>query len=156
MTDQGGQQSHPPPPARIVPPPSGAGPQRSGRRPGTLWVIAIAGGLLLLALATAPAILRSAFFPLGPTYGLLPGERLFGPPWYARPGVVENLFGFGLLLVLGLGLLALLVGLVWLLTRSRPHPVAGNGALEILRQRHARGEIDQRQYEAMRGVLTRS
>jgi len=64
------------------------------------------------------------------------------------------MMGFGLLLPIGL-ILVLAYALGWLPQRSSP---AGSGsgegdAMELLRQRYARGEIDREQFERMREDL---
>ena len=64
------------------------------------------------------------------------------------------MMGFGLLLPIGL-ILILAYTLGWLPQRSSP---AGSGsgegdAMELLRQRYARGEIDREQFERMREDL---
>lgn len=69
-------------------------------------------------------------------------------------------YGYGMMggwgwlgLLFQLALLALLVyGLVRLLSRPVPG-VTHNQALEILRQRYAKGEIDQATFERMKEVL---
>lgn len=73
-------------------------------------------------------------------------------------------FGWGwLLMSFGMVLwIALLVVLVWALIRwldgkkasSPPSDTSGTSAIELLRQRYARGEIDTATYEQMREHLT--
>jgi len=80
-------------------------------------------------------------------------------------------FGWGWLLLMGFGMvlwIALLVVLVWALIRwlqrkttvAPPQegapPVGGPSALEILRQRYARGEIDRATFEQMHERLAAS
>ena len=66
-------------------------------------------------------------------------------------------FGWGWFMMAFGGILwiAILVILVWALIRwwERREPISGPSALEILRQRYARGEIDTATFEQMRERL---
>ncbi|OGL05016.1 MAG: hypothetical protein A3I03_09635 [Candidatus Rokubacteria bacterium RIFCSPLOWO2_02_FULL_68_19] len=50
-------------------------------------------------------------------------------------------------------IVALVLGIRWLIRQGRPE--AGDSALEILRQRYARGEINREEFEAKRKDLQR-
>jgi len=50
-------------------------------------------------------------------------------------------------------IVALVLGIRWLVRQGRPE--AGDSALEILRQRYARGEINREEFEAKRKDLQR-
>jgi putative membrane protein len=52
----------------------------------------------------------------------------------------------------GLIIVGLMLGVRWLLTQGRESP--SDTASEILRQRYARGEIDQEEFEGKRRDLT--
>ncbi|NIN65239.1 MAG: SHOCT domain-containing protein [Anaerolineae bacterium] len=52
----------------------------------------------------------------------------------------------------GLIIVALVLGIRWLVTQGRES--RSDSALDILRQRYARGEINKEQYEAMKRDLT--
>ncbi|HZV49812.1 MAG TPA: SHOCT domain-containing protein [Candidatus Dormibacteraeota bacterium] len=95
-------------------------------------------GLVVVALGILPVVLR-AFVGVGAR----PSPLLFPPgfPLVLRPP--------GFLIVL---LVAAL--LAWVVVRVRSRPVTPD-ALEILRQRYARGEIGREEYEARREVLRR-
>ena len=97
---------------------------------------AMLSGALVLTLAL-PALAQGAVgpHPFGP--------HSFGP----RPGV------FGLLLLLRALLVIGLVLLVWraLLTRSLWH--RPDGAVQIVRERYARGEIGEEEYRKHLGTL---
>ncbi len=64
-------------------------------------------------------------------------------------------WGIGMMLMMlvfwGLVIVALVLGVRWLLTQGREP--RSDSALDILRQRYARGEIDKDQFEAMKRDL---
>jgi putative membrane protein len=65
-------------------------------------------------------------------------------------------WGFGMMLMMlvfwGLVIVGLVLGIRWLLSQGRnPH---ADAALEILRQRYARGEIDKEEFEARKRDLS--
>jgi putative membrane protein len=83
------------------------------------------------------------------------------PHWFGWGGFggFGMLFG-GLLMLLFWGVvIALVVLVIRALVRSGQSgagaPPAGDRALDILRERYARGEIDKAQYEQMRDALKR-
>ncbi len=65
-------------------------------------------------------------------------------------------WGIGMMLMMlvfwGLIIVALVLGIRWLVTQGRES--RSDSALDILRQRYARGEINKEQYEAMKRDLT--
>ncbi len=65
-------------------------------------------------------------------------------------------WGFGMMLMMlvfwGLVIVGLVLGLRWLLTQGRES--RSDTALEILRQRYARGEIDKEEFEARKRALS--
>lgn len=68
------------------------------------------------------------------------------------------MMGFGLLLPIVL-IVVLAYALGWLPARNESRDrqnAPGRDALEILRQRYARGEIDREEFEHMRDVLERA
>ena len=69
---------------------------------------------------------------------------------------VEMMWGMsGMMLVMVLGwllVIAAIVASVWWLASFR-RPTSRNGALEILRERYARGEISREEYESRRRDL---
>ncbi len=64
-------------------------------------------------------------------------------------------WGIGMMLImlvfLGLVIAALVLGIRWLVTQGRES--RSDSALDILRQRYARGEIDKDQFEALKRDL---
>src|SRR3989337_383876 len=86
------------------------------------------------------------------------------PDWAPRPPGRRPIWvwwGVGGLGMMVLGFLfwvavivALVLGIRWLVRQGRPE--AGDSALEILRQRYARGEINREEVEAKRKDLQRS
>ena len=81
--------------------------------------------------------------------------------WHMNPGVMGSLGseGFGRIFLIGFWVL-FLVGLVffikWLIRSSGSGQVGGGSsrALEILRERYARGELDRVEFEAMKMNLS--
>ena len=70
------------------------------------------------------------------------------PMWGGGGGWVVWGFLFGVAMIV-----ALVLGIRWLIRQGRPE--AGDSALEILRQRYARGEINREEFEAKRKDLQR-
>jgi uncharacterized membrane protein len=132
MNDQV-RPSMPEPAAPLPSVPPASTPLSRGR---SVWpfVIGFVVGLVLVALDFLPLV----FQPFVPLRGrLLLGLFPFVP---YRPGF----------------LLLLLVAatVAWIIVRARARPASGD-ALELLRQRYARGEIGQEEYETRREVLRR-
>ncbi len=79
-------------------------------------------------------------------------------PWGMHPmwgwwgiwgvGMLLSVFLFWALVIVGI-----VVGIRWLIREGRP--AASDSALEILRRRYARGEINREEFEARRKDLTR-
>src|SRR5579884_784072 len=127
-------------PARPTALPPVPPPPRPGD--GSLWPFAIGlvVGLVLAGLGVLPLALRVLH---GPVLAPRPVLLLSFPFW----------FPFGP--YPGLPVLLLIVALVaWIVVRAGRWPGSGD-ALEILRQRYARGEIGREEYEARREVLRR-
>jgi putative membrane protein len=89
--------------------------------------------------------------------GWLATPWIQGPPygWGGHP-MMWGAWGFGMMIMMilfwGLIIVALVLGIRWLLGQgkeSRP-----DSALEILRQRYARGEINKEEFEAKKRDLT--
>jgi putative membrane protein len=102
------------------------------------------GGILTLGLTRATAVAQGR--------GSEWGWEMMHPMWG-----LWGFWGFGMLLVMfvfwALVIVGLVVGIRWLVRQGRPP--ASDGALEILRQRYARGEIDREEFEARRRDLDR-
>jgi uncharacterized membrane protein len=99
---------------------------RRGRGP---FLIGLVGGLLLSALLIVPAIIAA-----------VSGERF---------GADGREFGFpGLILPL-----LVLAGLVWLVTWIAPRLGGRDAAFALVRERYARGEIDDAEYARLREGL---
>ena len=68
-----------------------------------------------------------------------------------------GLWGLGMMLFMflfwALVITAIVLGIRWLVRQGRPE--GGDSALEILRQRYARGEINREEFEAKRKDLQR-
>lgn len=75
------------------------------------------------------------------------------PPMWGLWGIWG--FGMALFMVLfwALVIVGIVVGIRWLVRQGRPE--GPDSALEILRQRYARGEIDREEFEAKRKDLQR-
>ncbi|MGP1395231.1 MAG: SHOCT domain-containing protein [Inquilinaceae bacterium] len=77
-----------------------------------------------------------------------------GPYWGGSWGYGHMAFGFGMMALFWGGIIVAIVLLVrWLGSSSHPHPPPGREALDILRERFARGEIDRAEYEERRRLL---
>jgi putative membrane protein len=100
-------------------------------------------------------------WPLGALGGwLLPmaawaQERPYGDWWGMHYMWGAWGIGMGLMMLLfwGLIIVALVLGIRWLITEGKAVP-RSDSALEILRQRYARGEITKEQFDAMKQDLT--
>ena len=101
------------------------------RRARGPFVIGLVGGLLLSALLIAPAIIAVASREPFGGHG-----REFGFPGLILP-------------------LLVLAGLVWLVTWIAPRLGEGDVALALVRERYARGEIDDAEYARLREGLRR-
>src|SRR5579884_1680839 len=133
MSEQAGPDS----PARPTALPPAPPPPTPGG--GALWPFAIGlvVGLVLAGLGVLPLALRA-----------LPGPVL-------APGPAPLPFWFPFRPYPGLPVVLLVVALAaWIVVRAGRRPGSGD-ALEILRQRYARGEIGREEYEARREVLRR-
>ncbi len=104
-------------------------------------VLIIAGLLLLIALPLLWGIAMMVM--MGPW--MMGGWFGYASPWWGIAAVV-----FGVLVILGLGLIA-----VWAFRGALSGEARGNQrAIAILQERLARGEITPEEYERMRRVLT--
>lgn len=101
------------------------------------WSTPVAGVVLLALVLSALAV-----------PALAQPVRHFGP----RPGGPLLFVGFGLFFLLRLILVAGLIVLVW---RAASHPFwqKADGALRVLRERYARGEIDEDEYRKRLATL---
>jgi len=81
--------------------------------------------------------------------------------WTGGPGIMENWGGgwFGMIFMAAFWIL-LIVGLIylvkWLVMSNRGRdffPSSGHRALDTLKERYARGEIDQKEFEERKRVL---
>ena len=68
------------------------------------------------------------------------------PMWWWGWGMIAMMFLFWVLFVVGL-----IVGIRWLIGKGNEHKQ--DSAIEILRQRYARGEINKEEFEAKRKDL---
>lgn len=85
-------------------------------------------------------------------------ERVYEWGWQMHPmWGFWGIWGIGMMLFMfffwALVLIGIVLGIRWLLRQGRPEP--GDAALEILRQRYARGEINREEFEAKRKDLAR-
>lgn len=118
-----------------------------------LWLMIMAGVLLL---ATAPVWAQQGS-PPGPGYGY---GHMWGGGWGWYPGMI---FGPIIMLLILVGVVALIVWLVRLFSPGHPgHGVCpycgrgrGRGALDILEERFARGEIGKEEFEDKRKLIGR-
>ena len=79
-------------------------------------------------------------------------------PWGMHPmWGLWGIWGLGIMLFMflfwALVITAIVLGIRWLVRQGRPE--GGDSALEILRQRYARGEINREEFEAKRKDLQR-
>lgn len=78
-----------------------------------------------------------------------------GPYWGGGWGYGHMAFGFGMMALFWGGIIVAIVLLVrWLGSSSHPHRAPGREALDILRERLARGEIDRAEFEERRRLLS--
>ncbi len=85
-------------------------------------------------------------------------ERMYEWGWSMHPiwwmwGAGGLVMLFMMLLFWGLVITGLVLALRWLMRQGAPRPAAHDPALDILRQRYARGEIDREEFEARRRDL---
>ena len=94
----------------------------------------------------------AVFNALGKTGALLAQERFYEWHWEMHPmwwwgwGMIAMMFLFWVLFVVGL-----IVGIRWLIGKGNEQKQ--DSAIEILRQRYARGEINKEEFEAKRKDL---
>lgn len=81
-----------------------------------------------------------------------PYEYGWGHPMWGMWGAWGIGMGLMMLVFWGLIIVALVLGIRWLVTQGREP--RSDSALDILRQRYARGEITKEQFEAMKRDLT--
>ena len=88
--------------------------------------------------------------PSAPLAQERPWEWGMHPMWWVGGawGIVMMLM---MLVFWGLVIAGLVIGLRWLLGQA--HPARRDGALEILRERYARGEIDKQEFETRKRDL---
>ena len=81
-------------------------------------------------------------------------ERPYGWGWRAHP-MMWGAWGIGMMLMMllfwALVIVALVLGIRWLLGQGKE--TRGDSALEILRQRYARGEINKEEFDAKKKDL---
>ncbi len=98
---------------------------------------------LLMLVAWTPAVAQERAYEWG--WGMHPMWGLWG------------IWGFGMMLFMFLFWALVILGVVlairWLVRQGRPE--GSDSALEILRQRYARGEINREEFEAKRRDLER-
>ena len=91
--------------------------------------------------------------------GRLAAPWIQGPPydwgWGGHP-MMWGAWGFGMMIMMilfwGLIIVAVVVGIRWLLGQGKE--TRSDSALEILRQRYARGEINKEEFEAKKKDLS--
>ncbi len=108
----------------------------------------VAGALLGLLLLVGLPLLWGGLMMWGMMGGMM-GSGMMGGWWAgANPwwGVLS--VAFWLLMLAGVALLV-----VWAIRQIRPDQAGSRRALEILKERYARGEITREQYEQMRRDL---
>lgn len=111
------------------------------------WTKRLIGGFGALALVTITVTLA--------TMGMNnPGGM---PMWDGHMWGMGSGLGWGLMWIIGLlwmvALVAIPVALIYWLVSGRTTEEAGDGALAVLRERYARGEIDDEEYETRRAKL---
>lgn len=102
-----------------------------------------------LRYAWVPALLGGLFIPMAAWAQQRPpdywGMHYMWGPWGIGMGLMMFLF-WGLIIV------ALVLGIRWLITEGKAP--RSDSALDILRQRYARGEITKEEFDAMKRDLT--
>ena len=87
--------------------------------------------------------------------GALAQERVYEWGWAMHP--MWGFWGVGMMLFMflwwALVIVGIILGIRWLVRQGRPE--MSDSALEILRQRYARGEINREEFEAKRKDLER-
>ncbi|HLQ63055.1 MAG TPA: SHOCT domain-containing protein [Candidatus Acidoferrales bacterium] len=117
-------------------PASAAAPAVPPRRSSAPFLLGLAGGLVLSLLLALPLTLRSLTGRFG-----FEGPPLI-PPVFPGPAAL-------------LPLLLIAAG-VWLILWAVPHFRGPDPALQLLRERYARGEISEADYQRMAETLTRA
>jgi putative membrane protein len=83
-----------------------------------------------------------------------------GPGWFGPGMMGSEWWGFGgifMIVFWGLSIIALIFLIRWLAGQGRPRAEQGTGrdpALEILRQRYAKGEIDKEEFEKKKDLTS--
>ncbi len=101
-------------------------------------------GVILVLVFGSPLVM--GIFMMGG--GMMMGPGMMGWGWAANPwwGIAGMVFGLAVLL--GMVLLV-----IWAVRQLAPAGGTGSRALEILKERYARGELTREQYEQMRRDL---
>lgn len=104
------------------------------------WPAGIAGGLALLV---APVLAGAQ-------------ERAYEWGWGMHP--MWGIWGIGMMLMMlvfwGVVIVGLVLGIRWLAGQGKEQPRSADPALDILRQRYARGDIGKEEFEARKRDLT--
>ncbi len=108
-------------------------------------------GMKLIA-AGVPAGLSGVLLPMAVWAQERPYQYGWGHPMWGMWGAWGIGMGLMMLVFWGLIIVALVLGIRWLVTQGREP--RSDSALDILRQRYARGEITKDQFEAMKRDLT--
>lgn len=105
--------------------------------------------------ASAMGLLCTASLPLGAWAQERPIDPWGMHPMWGMWGAWGNAWGIGMMFMMlvfwGLIIVGVVLAIRWLLTQSRDS--RADNALEILRQRYARGEIDKEEFEAKKRDL---
>lgn len=109
------------------------------------WLSIIFVGFLLLDH-------REAAAQWGRNSGWCPGPGIFGWGWGGGPGMIFSLLFWAAVIA------GIVIAIRWLVTSiQKPGGLARNGgAMDILRDRYARGEIDKDEFEARKRDLSQS
>lgn len=100
----------------------------------------------------AAGVLSSVGAPMMVWAQARPYEYGWGHPMWGMWGAWGIGMGLMMLVFWGLIIVALVLGIRWLLSQGKE--ARSDSALDILRQRYARGEINKEQFEAMKRDLT--